>query len=339
MRIEKNKKINNTQSGRGYLLRVSVCEICNYDCKFCHPSSNERVTRLTDEEFIKVFKKINDLYKLKTLHFTGGEPLLRGTLPKIIKECRKLAGDDLDIAITTNASLLKKYLDDLLDAGLNRANISLHSIDKDKYKDFTGTSVDVDFILDTIREAKRKGLKIKINSVVIRNFNDDDITKMADFCFSEGIIPRFLELGIYGPVAQWFSKEDQFTHKEILEVLEKKYGHFERDFTYRGNGPSKYYVNSKGNVFGILDNQSDKLCRGCDRFRMSANGYIKVCNFAPIDLRPFIESDDALTSQLLKLGEYLDSRGKDYIGKRIHNNDYNFRWNHPEKNVEVKNVQ
>lgn len=72
---------------------------------------------------------------------------------------------------------------------------------------------------------------------------------------------------------------------------------------------------------------------------MSANGYIKVCNFAPIDLRPFIESDDALTSQLLKLGEYLDSRGKDYIGKRIHNNDYNFRWNHPEKNVEVKNVQ
>ena len=95
---------------------------------------------------------------------------------------------------------------------------------------------------------------------------------------------------------------------------------------------SKYYKNEKGNVFGILDNQSDKMCRGCDRFRMSANGFIKVCNFLPIDLKPYIEKEEDLEKELLKLGEYLDSRGKDYIGKRLHKNDYNFRWNHPEKN-------
>lgn len=333
-----NKKINNTQSGRGYLLRVSASDLCNYDCNFCHPSQNESVTKLTDDEFIKIFECINRLYKLKTLHFTGGEPLMRTTLPELIKRCREIAGDELDIAMTTNAALLRKNLDKLIAAGLSRANISLHSIDNKKYKEFTGRNIEVEDILQTIREAKQKGLTIKINSVVIRNFNHMDIVKMAKFCFEEDIIPRFLELGIYGPVSQWYGPEDQFPHQEILEVLESEFGHFERDFTHRGNGPSKYYINERGNVFGILDNQSDKMCRGCDRFRMSANGYIKVCNFLPIDLKPFIESDEDLQRELLKLGKYLDSRGKDYIGKRLHNNDYNFRWNHPEKNNQGVNV-
>ena len=333
----KKEKINHTQSGRGYLLRVSASDICNFDCAFCHPNQNEKINdALTDEEFLKVFKNINDMYKLKTLHFTGGEPLTRKTLPDIIRKCREMAGPDLDIAITTNASLLDKYLDDLLDAGLNRANISLHSLDPDKFKSFTGTKYNVDDIIKTILKAKKKGLKIKINSVVIRDFNDKDVTKMTDFCFKEGIIPRFLELGIYGPVAQWFSEKDQVPHAEILSIIEEKYGHFERDYTYRGNGPSKYYKNDKGYVFGILDNQSDKLCRGCDRFRMNANGFIKVCNFQPIDLKKSIKSDKALQKELIKLGEMLDSRGTDYIGKRLHRNDYYFRWNHPEKNTEVQ---
>ena len=326
------EKINKTQSGRGYLFRVSASDICNYDCQFCHPSTNESVTKLTDEEFLKVFKAMNGLYKLKTLHFTGGEPLMRRTLPEVIKQCRMIAGDELDIAMTTNAALLEAKLDELVKAGLSRANISFHSIDDEKYQQFTGSKTKVKDIKRTIHKAKEEGLGIKVNSVVIRNFNDMDIPKMAEFCFSEGIIPRFLELGIYGPVAQWYTEKDQVPHKEILEIMEKNFGKFERDMTYRGNGPSKYYKNDKGQVFGILDNQSDKMCRGCDRFRMSANGYIKVCNFKPIDLRPYIESDESLKKQLLILGEYLHSRGNDYIGKRLHRNDYNFRWNHPEKN-------
>jgi len=333
----KKEKINHTQSGRGYLLRVSASDICNYDCAFCHPNQNEKINdALSDKEFLKVFKNINDIYQLKTLHFTGGEPLTRKTLPNIIRKCRKIAGNELDIAVTTNASLLNLYLDRLMEAGLSRANISLHTLDSKKYKDFTGTNIDVENIIKTILNAKEKGLAIKINSVVIRGFNDKDVVKMADFCFKNGIIPRFLELGIYGPVSQWFKPEDQVSHKEILELIEKKYGKFERDLTYRGNGPSKYYKNKKGYVFGILDNQSDKLCRGCDRFRMNANGYIKVCNFYPIDLKKFLKNTNELKSELLKLGQMLDSRGTDYIGKRLHRNDYYFRWSHPEKNKEVQ---
>ena len=327
-----NKKINKTQSGRGYLFRVSASDICNYDCQFCHPSTNESVTKLSDEEFLKVFKNLNDLFKLKTLHFTGGEPLMRKSLPQIIKQCRIIAGEDLDIAMTTNAALLENKLEELVVAGLSRINVSFHSITDKKYQQFTGSKTKVEDIKRVIRGAKEAGLGVKVNSVVIRGFNDMDIPKMAEFCFNEGIIPRFLELGIYGPVAQWYTEKDQVSHEEILKIMEDNFGKFERDMTHRGNGPSKYYKNEKGQVFGILDNQSDKLCRGCDRFRMSANGYIKVCNFKPIDLRPHLTSEDSLKKQLLVLGDYLHSRGSDYIGKRLHRNDYNFRWNHPEKN-------
>ena len=326
-------KINETQSGRGYLFRVSASDVCNYDCNFCHPSSNESVTCLTDEELIRIFRVMNDTFKLKTLHFTGGEPLMRRGLTNIIRSCRAYAGDELDIAITTNAALLDNKVDELLDAGLSRANVSIHSLNREKYMQFTNSQIEVGSILETVKRANEAGIKIKVNSVVIRNFNDMDITKMADFCFENNIIPRFLELGLYGPVVQWFSKEDQVPHKEILERLQAEYGPFERDLTYRGNGPSKYYRNAQGFVFGILDNQSDVMCRGCDRFRMSANGYIKVCNFKPINLREYMGSDEELKEQLLVLGDVLNSRGENYIGNRRHYNDYNFRWNHPEKNM------
>lgn len=325
-------KINNTQSGKGYLFRVSASEICNYNCAFCHPNINDRVKIIKDEEFLTVFKTMDSLYKLKTLHFTGGEPLMRSSLSEIIAECREFSGDDLDIAITTNASMFDKKLKSLLDAGLSRANISLHSLDKKKYREFTGSSYSVEEICNNIENAKKSGLKIKINSVVIRDFNDMDIIELANYCFQQDIIPRFLELGIYGPVSQWFSAKDQVHHAEIFNKMQDAYGPFERDYTHRGNGPSKYYKNSTGQVFGILDNQSDVLCRGCDRFRMSANGFIKVCNFKPIDLKPFLGDDAKLKEKLLLLGDVLNSRGYDYIGKRIHRNDYNFRWNHPESN-------
>lgn len=206
------EKINLTQSGRGYLLRVSASEICNYDCAFCHPIRDERIARLTDEEFLQIFRMANDLYVLKTLHFTGGEPLTRDSLPEIIKECRKLGGSALDIAMTTNASLLGQKLSALAEVGLSRANISLHSLDPQKYKTFTGSNVEVFSILENIERAQETGIAIKINSVVIRDFNDMDVVKTAEYCFSHGIVPRFLELGIYGPVCQWFGPADQVPH-------------------------------------------------------------------------------------------------------------------------------
>jgi cyclic pyranopterin phosphate synthase len=330
------EKINKTQSRLGYLFRASISDECNYDCQFCHPNDHEPVDILTNAEFLRIFNIVNDLFHIKTLHFTGGEPLMRRDLPELIAECRKIAGSDLEIALTTNGSLLANRLNELVSARLSRINVSLHSLNPKKYQEFTGSRYDINEIKKAINIAKVSGLLVKINSVVIRGFNYMDIPDMISYCFNENLIPRFLELGVYEPVTQWYSSNDIFTHNEILVKIQENFGHFERDFTNRGNGPTKYYKNNQDQIFGILDNQSDKSCRGCDRFRMSANGFIKVCNFPPIDLKPLLCSNEMIKDKLLQLGDVLHSRGQDYIGKRQHLNDYNFRWNHPELNSKKK---
>lgn len=326
------EKINQTQSGKGYLFRASSSDICNYDCAFCHPNEHEPVDILTNEEFANIFKAADSTFQLKTLHFTGGEPLMRKDIADLVARCRDIAGPTLDIALTSNAAIMHKRIDDLVDAGLSRTNISLHTLDPLQYKEFTGTNVDVDKVKENILEAREKGLKVKLNMVAIRDFNDHAIPDSIRYAFDEGLVLRFLELGLYGPVKKWFSKDNFIPHQEILSIVDKEFGPFERDFTYRGNGPTKYYKNEQGQVFGILDNQSDKYCCGCDRFRMTANGMIKVCNFPNIkDLRKIVDSPEELEHAFIELGDVLNSRGNDYIGKRFHVCDYDFRWNHPEK--------
>lgn len=328
---------NNTQSGRGYLFRASSSDICNYDCAFCHPNEHEPVDILSNIEFINIFEAAFSLFKIKGLHFTGGEPLMRKDIAELIGACRKISGPELDIALTTNGFLLNHQLDLLRAAGLSRVNVSLHSLDPLKYKEFIRTDVNVDQIKKNVLLAKQAGLGVKLNMVVIRDFNFDAIIDALLYAFENKLIIRFLELGLYGPVKKWFNENDFVPHQEIIERVNRDLGSFERDYAIRGNGPTKYYRNKKGYVFGILDNQSDKKCCGCDRFRMSANGIVKACNFSLVqDMRPIVNSPQKLIEAFRKLEDQMISRGTDYVGKRNHVCDYDFRWNNP-KNLIYKN--
>jgi GTP 3',8-cyclase len=333
-------KINETQSGKGYLFRASSSDICNYDCSFCHPNEHEPVDILSNEEFAEIFKMANLLFQLKTLHLTGGEPLMREDVADLVARCREIAGPELDIALTTNGAKIPVFIEDLVDAGLSRTNISLHTLDPLAYKKFVGRDIEVEHVKDHIRMVRDYGLGVKLNMVAIRGFNDHGLLDAVDFSFKEGLILRVLELGLYGPVQKWFGPDNFMPHNEILSLVNQRFGPFQRDLTHRGNGPTKYYVNTDGNVFGILDNQSDNYCCGCDRFRMTANGILKVCNFPDvINLRPLIDSPNDLKSAFLRLGDMLNSRGADYIGKRAHVCDYDFRWNHPENSPHISSVE
>lgn len=331
------EKINDTQTGRGYLFRASSSDICNYDCAFCHPNEHEPVDILTNKEFTSIFRAANDILLLKTLHFTGGEPLMRKDLAELVQACREVGSNDLDIALTSNGSAMHRHVDDLVKAGLSRVNFSLHTLDPLQYKTFTGTNIDVHKIQDNILETRDKGLKVKLNMVAIRGFNDQAINDAVGYAFQNDLILRFLELGLYGPVTKWFGNQNFIPHDEIFSLVNDVHGPFERDYTYRGNGPTKYYTNSTGQTFGILDNQSDKYCCGCDRFRMTANGIMKVCNFPSVkDLRSIAGDFDGLREAFIELSLTLNSRGKNYIGKRYHVCDYDFRWNHPENSPFIK---
>ncbi len=322
------EKINDTQSGLGYLLRIGTTDLCNNDCIFCHPPKVKTKDALSTEQLLEIAKVIYDNYKLKTIHFTGGEPLLRKDIVDLVKGCQKITGGEIEMAMTTNAKLLSDKIEALADAGLTRLNISLHSLNPEKYQKLTNTKGDsVESVKEAISKAISLGLKVKVNSIVIRGITDMDMEDIVSYCWEVGAIPRFLELGLYGPVSEWFTKEEQVPHDEILEIMQKLYGPFKRDTTRRGNGPTKYYINDKGQLFGIVHNQSSNLCVGCDRFRVSSTGLLKACDFPPIDLKKFIHSEDLLESEILKLRDLLKTKGKDYIGKKTRKMDYNFRWN------------
>ena len=309
------EKINDTQLGLGYLLRIGATDLCNNDCIFCHPPKVKAKNVLTTEQILEIAQIIYDNYKLKTIHFTGGEPLLRRDIVDLVKGCQKITNGEIEMAMTTNAQLLPEKIEALADAGIKRLNVSLHSINPEKYQQLGMT------------KARDLGIKVKANCIVIKGITDTDMGEITSYCWNEGIIPRFLELGLYGPVAEWFTKDQQMPHDEILAKMNDLYGPFKLDPTRRGNGPTKYYVNDKGQLFGIVHNQSSNLCVGCDRFRLSSTGLLKACDFPPIDLKEFIDSREELESELLKVRDILKTKGKDYIGKKTRSMDYNFRWN------------
>lgn len=322
------EKINDTQSGLGYLLRIGATDLCNNDCIFCHPPKVKALNALTTEQLLEIAQVIYDNYKLKTIHFTGGEPLLRKDIVDLVKGCQKITGGEVEMAMTTNAQLLSDKIDDLANAGLKRLNVSLHSINPEKYHKLTNSKGElVEKVKEGMSKAKALGLKVKANCIVIRGLTDMDMGDIATYCWNEDIIPRFLELGLYGPVSEWFTKDQQVPHDEILEKMNQLFGPFKLDTTRRGNGPTKYYINDKGQLFGIVHNQSSDLCVGCDRFRLSSTGLLKACDFPPIDLKQFIHSKDLLESEILKVRDILKTKGKDYIGKKTRSMDYNFRWN------------
>ena len=321
------EKINLTQSKRGYLLRISASDACNFNCQFCRPQKKNPSDVLSDYELLKIIKEINNQYTLKTIHFTGGEPLLRKSIVNVIHQCRQMISPDVEIALTTNGLLLHNKIYDLTNAGLNRVNISLQTLNQERYSKITGTKCNINLIKNAIIDSKNAGLLVKTNSVLIRNFNDIDIPDIMNFCFKLDVIPRFLELGLYGPVVNWFSHEDTIMRDEIIERIKTVFGSIERDLKYRGNGPTKYYRTSNDKVFGIIDHQSNKLCVGCDRFRLSSNGKLRFCNFNFVDLCKSLYSDEELRLVIQNFKNQIVNRGCDYIGKRTHKIDYNFRWN------------
>ena len=131
---ETKEKINDTQSGLGYLLRIAATHLCNCHCIFCRPPTDQTKNALTTPQLLDVVKVISDNYQLKTVHFTGGDPLLRKDIVDLVEGCKENTGGLIEMAMTTNGILLPNYIDELARAGLSRINFSFHSLDPIKYQ-------------------------------------------------------------------------------------------------------------------------------------------------------------------------------------------------------------
>lgn len=273
-----------------HYLRLSVTDLCNLKCQYCMPEEgvdkkpHQEILRI--EEYLRLVEAMTDL-GVDKIRLTGGEPLIRKGIVDLVQGISSM-NKVQDLAITTNGILLRKYANDLKAAGLNRVNISIDTLDPEKFKRITrgGSLEDV---LDGIQAAKEVGLlPIKLNVVVIHGFNTDEIKDFIELA-DEDLDVRFIELMPIGQVAGW-SKDQFISNEEILKLHQKEF----EIVSGEQHGPAKYYQkkNGKGRV-GFINPISNHFCATCNRVRMTADGKLKLCLHTneEFDLKPLLNDD------------------------------------------------
>jgi cyclic pyranopterin phosphate synthase len=223
---------------------------------------------------------------VRKLRLTGGEPLLRHDLPQLVTLLRQVPGIE-DIALTTNGVLLASQALALRDAGLDRVTVSLDTLDPDRLVAFARSTRHAD-IVEGIRAAAGAGLgPVKLNSVIVRGFNDDEIASLLAFARDEGAELRFIEYMDVGGATRW-SRDEVVSREQVLAAVTAEHGAVEPLLERsRGNAPAERFRLNDGTVFGIIASVTAPFCRDCDRSRITADGTWYQCLYADrgVDLR------------------------------------------------------
>ena len=271
-------------------LRISVTDRCNFRCTYCMPADGldwlPREDLLTFEEIERIAKLMVDRFGIDSIRLTGGEPTVRANLPVLVE---KLAALDVDLALTTNGATLGLLADKLAAAGLRRINISLDSLRPDRFEQLTRRN-DIDRVLDGIDAALAAGLNpVKINAVMMRGINDDEIVDFARFGRDKGVEVRFIEFMPLDADLSW-SNDKVVTLDEIVSTVGEA---FPLAPVERSHSPAAvwHYADGKGS-FGVIASVTDAFCDSCDRVRLTAEGMFRNCLFAvdEHDLRKLVRS-------------------------------------------------
>lgn len=296
-----------THGRRIRYVRISITDRCTLRCRYCMPSSgvewipHENIMRY--EEYLRILN-ICAARGVEKVRVTGGEPLLRKGLTEFIHNI-SLLGGIRDLSLTTNGVLLASMAGDLKKAGLNRLNISLDTLDKEKFTHITGVNA-FDQVIAGIRAAADEGFSpIKINVVAIRGFNDDEIPAFAGLAVKYDAEVRFIELMPMGCAARFGSCEIMGA-PEIRDIIQAKFGPLE-EIEY-GSGPARVYgiPGAKGRI-GLIGALSEhNFCGKCNRIRITASGRLRSCLFSDqeIDLLgPMRQGiDDSELEALIEIG-------------------------------------
>lgn len=262
-------------------LRISVTDRCNLRCIYCMPSSG--VIHKHQDEILS-FEEITELAKIfisfgvNKIKITGGEPLVRKGITEFIQKLTKLDGLE-DISITTNGILLKEYAEELKKAGLTRINVSLDTLDEEKFRFITKTGKLSDVLdgLDRVRELKF--YPIKINTVVIRGINDDEILNFARLSIENPYEIRFIEYMPTNNSIGW-NKNKFISADEIKNKWDAPhfFGKFYPVKSIKGSGPAEYFTmpGALGKI-GFISPISSSFCSKCNRLRLTADGKLKLC--------------------------------------------------------------
>lgn len=281
-------------------LRISVTDLCNLRCKYCIPEKGVPLKQHDDilsfEEIERIVREAAELGVTK-VRITGGEPLVRRGIADLIRMVAAVPGIR-DIALTTNGLLLAKQAALLKEAGLHRVNVSLDSLDPEKYREITRGG-DLKQVLEGIRIAREVGLTpIKINAVLIGGFNDSEIESFVEMTRNEPIDVRFIELMPIGEASTW-SSEHFISNDTVLKRVPELMPLPVHDRT----SPARYFTLSgaRGKV-GLINPISSHFCASCNRIRLTADGRLKPCLNADteISLLGSLRGGNCLSAQILE---------------------------------------
>ncbi len=263
-------------------LRLSITDRCNYRCVYCRSGNNgPAFPELRLEDYIRVARVFVSLGITK-VRLTGGEPLLRRDLLDLVRELRRLRtadGEALDIAITTNGHLLAELAQPLADAGLNRVTVSMDAVDPELFARITRVPNGFERVVQGLRAAKAAGLApVKVNCVLLRGFNEDQIVPFGVFAREEGVVVRFIEFMPLDEDRHW-SPEIVVPLKEIVARLNTYMPLRQLDHGHSETARRYIFEDGRGEI-GVIAPVSLPFCGACSRIRVTSDGKIRTCLFS-----------------------------------------------------------
>ena len=275
-------------------LRLSVTDRCNLRCTYCMAEDMTFLPKskvLSLEEMTQVARAFVEL-GVEKIRLTGGEPLVRNGIVDLANSISKLSGLR-ELVMTSNGVLLDKFAQPLVDAGVSRINISIDSLRADRFKTLTRFG-SLDDVLRGIAAAKAAGFqRIKLNAVVLKGINDDEVIDLAKFAVDEGIDISYIEEMPLGEISSHQRQNTEVSSLSIRQQLEAEFALQQSDFNDAAAGPSRYLqVANSATKIGFISPMSNNFCASCNRVRLTAEGLLLLClgNEHSLDLKEIVRA-------------------------------------------------
>jgi cyclic pyranopterin phosphate synthase len=303
-------------------MRISVTDKCNFRCTYCMPAEGlpwlKKAEILSFEEIVRIARIAVSL-GIEQIRLTGGEPLVRRDLPELVRQLHTIEGLH-SLSITTNGILLKQQARALAEAGLTRINVSLDSLQREKFAKLTRRD-QLDRVLEGLEELQKYPSihPVKINAVAVRGFSEDEVLDFVRFARDKAYVMRWIEFMPLDADQLW-RKEDILTGGEIKSIIEAAYGPLVPITSSNPSETARRYTFSDGiGEVGFINPVSEPFCASCDRIRLTADGQLRTCLFATeeTDLRAILRSgaDDDVVAATIRQAVW-HKELKHYIGDK-----------------------
>ena len=275
-------------------IRVSVTDRCNFRCRYCMPEGKKEfiphseILRYEEiAEIVRVFAE----FGVRSVRLTGGEPLVRKGIESLIYQLKEIEGIE-EVSLTTNGFFLEEKAEKLKEFGLDRVNVSVDTLNPEKFSFITRSGEDsLSRVLRGIEKAREVGLTpVKVNTVLIKGFNDSEVEDFVKFSADYGVEVRFIELMPVG--GEFFSRENFIPASSVRELLEKEFGRLEPVKTVKMGPAKSFRVGNTGAVVGFIPSVSQHFCSECNRVRLTSDGKLRLCLMSDreIDLKSLLRA-------------------------------------------------